>query len=273
MHKVIVITGASSGIGKSAALEFLQCGHKVYACARRVEYMTDIVEFGASIHSVDVVNEEQVKNFIDHVIREEGRIDVLINNAGFGLYGAVEDITIERARYQYDVNIFGLAFITKCVLPHMRENRSGRIINISSVGGKVYTPLGAWYHSTKHALEGWSDCLRLELKQFGIQVVLIEPGIIKTDFGNIIANSVRNTSGDGPYSDMANKMIALSNDGYNATGKGSDPVVVGKTIVKASLTSKPKTRYAVGHLSKLSLFGRWLLSDRMFDWVLLSQLK
>lgn len=273
MSKVIVITGASSGIGKSAALELLQGGHKVYACARRVEHMTDIVEFGASIHSVDVTKEDQVKTFIDHVIREEGRIDVLVNNAGFGLYGAVEDITIDQARYQYEVNIFGLAHITKCVLPHMREQSSGRIVNISSVGGKVYTPLGGWYHSTKHALEGWSDCLRIEVKQFGIDVVLIEPGIIKTDFGNIMADSVRKTSGQGAYAHMAEKMIQLADDSYNSKGKGSDPIVVGKTIVTAALSKKPKTRYAVGYMARLALFGRKILSDRLMDKILLSQLK
>jgi len=136
MSKVIVITGASSGIGKAAAFEFLQKGFKVYACARRVEHMTDIVEFGASIHPVDITKPEQVEDFVQTVIKEEGKIDVLINNAGFGLYGAVEDITLDQARYQYEVNIFGLAHITKCVLPYMREQKSGRIINISSVEGK-----------------------------------------------------------------------------------------------------------------------------------------
>lgn len=273
MSKVIVLTGASSGIGKSAVFEFLQKGHKVYACARRVEHMTDIVEFGASIHPVDITKPEQVEDFIQTVIREEGKIDVLINNAGFGLYGAVEDITLEQARYQYEVNIFGLAHITKCVLPHMRANRSGRIINISSVGGKVYTPLGAWYHSTKHALEGWSDCLRIEVKQFGIDVVLIEPGIIKTDFGNIMADSIGRTSGEGAYASLAEKMIKLTRDSYNSKGRGSDPIVVGRTIVKAALNRRPKTRYAVGHIAKLALFGRRILSDRLMDKILLSQLK
>lgn len=273
MSKVIVITGASSGIGKSAALELLQGGHKVYACARRVEHMTDIVEFGASIHSVDVTKEDQVKTFIDHVIQEEGRIDVLVNNAGFGLYGAVEDITIDQARYQYEVNVFGLAQVTKCALPSMRKQGAGRIVNIGSVGGKVYTPMGAWYHSTKYALEGWTDCLRLELKQFGIDVVLIEPGIIRTGFGSIMSTSIQENSGQGAYKDMAKKMIGLADENYNAEGKGSDPIVVGKTIVKAALAERPKTRYVTGYMAKLALFGRKILSDRVMDRILLSQLK
>lgn len=155
----------------------------------------------------------------------------------------------------------------------MRNQKSGRIINISSVGGKVYTPLGAWYHSTKHALEGWSDCLRLELKQFGIDVILIQPGIIKTGFANVMIDNVSKTSGKGAYSTMTSRMIALTNESYNEKGKGSNPSVVGKMIVKAALTTKPKTRYAVGYLARLSLFGRWLLSDRMFDRILFSQLK
>ena len=273
MSKVIVITGASSGIGKATAFEFLQKGFKVYACARRVEHMTDIVEFGASIHPVDITKPEQVEDFIQTVIKEEGKIDVLINNAGFGLYGAVEDITLDQARNQYEVNIFGLAHITKCVLPYMREQKSGRIINISSVGGKVYTPLGAWYHSTKHALEGWSDCLRLELKQFGIKVVLIEPGVIQTGFGDVMADSIKNTSGSGNYQKMAESMIALADDNYNSNGKSSNPTVVGKAIFKAATASNPKTRYAVGYMAKLALFGRRFLGDKLFDKVLLSQLK
>ena len=273
MSKVIVITGASSGIGKSAAFEFLQKGFKVYACARRVEYMTDIAEFGASIHRVDITNPGQVEEFIQTVISEEGQIDVLVNNAGFGLYGAVEDITIDQARYQFEVNLFGLAHITKCVLPHMREQSRGRVINISSVGGKVYTPLGAWYHSTKHALEGWSDCLRIELKQFGIKVVLIEPGIIQTGFGNVMEESIKGASGNGSYSKMANSMIALADDNYNSKGKGSNPIVIGKVIYRAATVSNPKTRYVAGYMAKLALFGRRFLGDKLFDKVLLSQLR
>ena len=181
--QVILITGASSGMGKDAAMHLINQGHIVYGAARRVSNMADIVEKGGHALELDVTNPEQVKSVADKIIEEQGRIDVLVNNAGYAVYGAVEDVSAEDAKRQFDVNLFGLAEMTKAVLPYMRKSKSGKIINISSMGGKMYTPLGAWYHATKHALEGWSDCLRLELKQFGIDVVVIEPGGIATEFG------------------------------------------------------------------------------------------
>ena len=152
MKKVIVVTGASSGIGKSTALQLLKEGNIVYGIARRVERMKDIVDKGGKAISIDITKQEQVKSGIAEVIKNEGRIDVLVNNAGYALYGPIEEITYEQAKYQFEVNLFGLAEITKEVLPTMRSQKSGMIINISSVGGKIYSPLGAWYHATKHAL-------------------------------------------------------------------------------------------------------------------------
>ena len=171
MKKVIIVTGASSGIGKATALQLIKERHIVYGAARRVEKMQDLVSDGGKFIAMDVTNHNQVHSQIGKIIADEGKIDVLINNAGYAVYGPVEEINYEQAKRQFDVNLFGLAEVTKAVLPTMREHKSGTIINISSVGGKIYTPLGAWYHATKHALEGWSDCLRLELKQFGIDVV------------------------------------------------------------------------------------------------------
>ena len=190
MKKIILITGASSGIGKDTALQLIKEGHIVYGAARRVEKMQDLVAAGGKAIKMDVTREEDVKATVQQVLKEQGKIDVLFNNAGYGLFGAVELITIEEARRQFDVNIFGLARMTKEVIPLMREQGKGTIINMSSVGGKVYSPFGAWYHSTKHALEGWSDCLRLELKPFNIDVVLIEPGAIATEFGSLMYDGI-----------------------------------------------------------------------------------
>jgi NAD(P)-dependent dehydrogenase (short-subunit alcohol dehydrogenase family) len=160
MKKVILITGASSGMGKETAIQLLKEGHIVYGAARRVEQMQDIVNDGGFAIALDVSSEQQIINGVAQIIKEQGKIDVLWNNAGYGLYGAIEDIKIEEARRQFEVNLFGLARITQEVLPYMRKAGQGLIINTSSMGGKMYTPLGAWYHATKHALEGWSDCLR-----------------------------------------------------------------------------------------------------------------
>ena len=178
--KTALITGASSGIGKATAKKLLKDGLNVYVVARRLDKMQDLVQLGASAIKMDITIEADVNNVIEQISKECDGIDILINNAGYANYGSIEDTSLEDARRQFDVNLFGLAELTKKVLPYMRSKNEGMIVNISSAGGRIYTPLGAWYHATKHALEGWSDCLRLELKQFGIKVVIIEPGIIKT---------------------------------------------------------------------------------------------
>src|SRR5690606_5046447 len=199
-------------------------------------------------------------------------IDVLVNNAGFGLYGAVEDVRIDDARYQFEVNLFGLGSLTQKVLPYMRAKRSGTIINISSMGGKMYTPLGAWYHATKHALEGWSDCLRLELKQFGINVVIVEPGAINTAFGEVLHDSLLKRSKGGAYETMA-KAVAQTSEKMYANQEGSPASVISNTISKIVRSSKPKTRYAVGKLAKPLIWIRTYLGDRIFDKVVMMQLK
>ena len=262
--KVIFITGASSGIGKTTALQLAASGHQVYGAARDVESMDDLKASGVEVVSLDVTDHEAIETSIQRVIEEAGRIDVLVNNAGYGLYGAVEDTTIDEARYQFEVNLFGLARLTRCVLPQMRKQGSGRIINISSVGGKIYTLLGAWYHASKHALEGWSDCLRLELEPFGIDVVLIEPGAIATNFGEVMSGPMMRRSGEGPYAEQAAAMVANVERFYTEE-KSSPPEVVSNTIARAIEARRPRTRYAIGKYAKPLLFCRKLLSDRLFD--------
>ena len=156
--------------------------------------MNPIKNAGGNALKLDVGKEEDIINGVNYVIEKEGRIDVLWNNAGFGLWGAVEDVSIERAKNQFDVNLFGLVRMTKEVLPFMRDRKEGTIINTSSVGGRIYTPLGAWYHSTKHALEGLSDCLAFELKKFGINVCLLQPGMIITEFNKVILENIQKKS-------------------------------------------------------------------------------
>ena len=271
--KVILITGASSGIGKETALQLIKEGHVVYGAARRVDQMQDLVKAGGHALSLDVTHQDQITEGISRIMSEQSRIDVLVNNAGYGLYGAVEDISIEEARRQFDVNIFGLASITKAVLPHMRQKKSGKIINISSMGGKIYTPMGAWYHATKHALEGWSDCLRIELKQFNIDVVIIEPGAIGTEFGDVMVEPMLKTSGKGPYGKMANAVANATREMYSKKGASSPPSVIADVIAKAIRSEHPKTRYVAGKMAKPVMFMRKLVGDKLFDKALLSQLR
>ncbi len=272
MKKVILITGASSGMGKDFALQLLKEGNIVYGAARRADKMKDIEAAGGYALAVDVTKEETVQTAVDKIIAEQGRIDVLVNNAGFGLYGAVEDVTIEEARYQFEVNLFGLASLTQKVLPHMRDKRSGTIINISSMGGKMYTPLGAWYHATKHALEGWSDSLRLELKQYDINVVVIEPGAIITEWGGIMSKPMLERSIGGAYEDMAKK-VAQSTDELYEKGNGSPVSVITDLVKKAVNSARPKTRYAAGKYAKPMMWIRKYLGDRIFDMAVMSQVK
>jgi short-subunit dehydrogenase len=174
--QTVLVTGASSGIGKETAKTLLADGYAVYVAARRVDRMSELEQLGATALAMDITNDEDIVAAVKRITAERDGIDVLINNAGFGMYGAMEDTTLDDARYQFEVNLFGLARLTQLALPYMRDRGAGKIVNISSVGGKIYTPLGAWYHATKHALEGWSDSLRLELKPLGIDVIVIEPG-------------------------------------------------------------------------------------------------
>ena len=217
---------------------------------------------------MDVTDETSVDDGVAGILKAAGSIDILVNNAGYGSYGAMEDVPLEEARRQFDVNIFGLARLTQLVLPGMRENRWGKIVNISSIGGKIYTPFGAWYHATKHALEGMTDALRLEVSGFGIDPIIIEPGGIATEWGAISAENLRKTSGSGAYADHAGKAA----DGLAAMyagGRLSEPAVIGRTIVKAVTARRPKTRYAAGSMAVLSLTMRRVLSDRMSasnDW-------
>ncbi len=273
MKKVILITGASSGIGKESALQLIKEGHIVYGAARRVDQMQDLVTAGGYALEMDVTDEVQIVAGVKQVIAEQSRIDVLWNNAGYGLYGAVEDIVIDDARRQFEVNLFGLARITQEVLPYMRKQKSGTIINTSSMGGKMYTPLGAWYHGTKHALEGWSDCLRLELKPFGINVVILEPGVIATEFGDVVYEPMLKNSGKGAYAKMATVLAQAMKEMYGKKGAASPASVISDVISKIVIKDKPKTRYVAGKMAKPLMFARKYLGDRVFDAMLMSQVK
>ncbi|MCV6639301.1 oxidoreductase [Candidatus Albibeggiatoa sp. nov. NOAA] len=269
-NQVALVTGASAGMGKDFAKALLSEGLTVYTVARRIDKMADLEKLGAIPLKMDITQENEVKAVIETIAQQHGGVDILVNNAGFGMYGAMEDTTIDDARYQFEVNMFGLARLTQLVLPYMREKRAGKIINITSIGGKIYSPLGSWYHATKHALEGWSDCLRVELKQFDIDVVIIEPGGIRTEFSDVLLQPLLDRSGSGVYSQMTHQ---LANKLKELNSQLSKPEVITRLVLKAVRAKKPKTRYAAGKFATSLLFMRKWFSDRMFDSTIMSMFK
>lgn len=269
--QVILITGASSGIGKATALQLLKEGHIVYGAARRVERMRDIEKAGGNAIQMDVCNQEQIAKAVARVLKEQNqRIDVLINNAGYPIYGALEVISMDEARRQFEVNLFGLAEITKAVLPTMRNQKSGTIVNVSSGAGKIYAPFGCWYHASKHAVEGFSDCCRLDLKQFGINVVIVEPGVIKTEILEFGIPNLLERSKDTVYEASVNNMVKY---GSQMTKYGSDPSVVANTLSKAVNAVYPRRRYVAGATVRELLWIRNWLGDAIYDAIMLGMLK
>ena len=263
-ESVALVTGASSGIGKATALRLATLGFTVYAAARRVERMSDLADHGIRVESLDVTDDGSMVAVVEKIVSEQGRIDVLVNNAGYGSYGAVEDVPIAEARRQFDVNVFGLARLTQLVLPHMRAQRDGYIVNISSMGGKIWEPLGGWYHAAKFAVEGLSDCLRAEVAEFGIKVVVVEPGSITSEWATISADNLEAISTDTPYRDQA-KLIAQGLRRSDTSFLASEPDVVAQAIGKAVQREKPRTRYPVGGGARIFLFAQRVLTDRGFD--------
>jgi NAD(P)-dependent dehydrogenase (short-subunit alcohol dehydrogenase family) len=262
IHKVAIVTGASSGIGEITVLRLIDAGYKVYAGARRVERMQSLASAGAVVKALDVTIAASIAEFVNAVVDAEGRIDVLVNNAGYGSYGAVEDIPLAEARQQFDVNLFGLSEMTTATLPTMRAQRSGTVIHIGSIGGKMWSLLGGWYQASKYALEGLADCTRNELRPFGINVVLIEPGGVKSEWRENVIEIIKNTSGSGPYKKLAEAAVKFFE---GAESLEIEPKAIADVIVKASQSKRPKARYVVPVHFKLVLLLKVLLTDRMFD--------
>lgn len=263
--KVALVTGASSGIGDATAKRLIAAGYVVYAAARRLERMAPLAARGAILLPIDLTDDASIVAAVERIRADHGRIDVLLNNAGYGSYGAVEDVPIAEGRRQFEVNLFGLARLVQLVTPMMRAQRAGRIVNISSMGGKIWEPLGAWYHATKFAVEGFSDCLRMELAPFGIDVVVVEPGAINTEWGEIALETLAQTSGRTAYAPQAEEKRAMF---LSAAGTGSDPDVVAQAVIAAVAAPRPKTRYAVGAFAKPMIFAVTYLPNRAFDWIM-----
>lgn len=265
--KVALVTGASSGIGEATARQLRGRGFVVYGAARRVERMAALAEAGINILKMDVTDDASMVAGIRTIIAEQGRLDVLVNNAGYGSYGSLEDVEIAEGRYQVEVNVIGMARLTQLVLPHLRHQGGGRIVNVSSVFGKLYGPLGVWYHATKYAVEGLSDALRLELKPFGIDVVIIEPGAIRTEWGQIAIDKLLAVSGNTAYAAQADAVAQMLTRTMERIAV--PPKVIADAIVEAATARRPRIRYVAPAIMKVPLLLVRGLTGRMTDRIML----
>ncbi|ADQ14632.1 oxidoreductase [Halanaerobium hydrogeniformans] len=266
--KVVLITGASSGIGKVTAEKLLKAGYTVYGAARSIDKLKYLEEYNQGYYKyLDLRDTKSIKNCISEILNSESRIDILINNAGYGAFGALEDLDISEAKNEFEVNLFAAAEMIKQLLPNMRKNKNGKIINISSVAGKIWFPFAGWYNASKFALEGLSDVLRNELKGFGIDVIIIQPAAVKSNWVNKATNSLLENSAEGVYADNAKKTAAAFKNIYAKNGLAVDAEIIANVILKAVKAKKPKARYSTPFYAKLLILFRTILPDSVFDYM------
>ncbi len=267
--KAVLITGCSSGIGRATAQRLARSGWTVYATARRPETIADLKDAGCNTLALDVTDEVSMQAAVAEVERAHGAVGVLINNAGYSQSGAIETVPIEAMRRQFETNVFGLVRLTQLVLPKMRAQRWGKIVNLGSMGGLLTFPGGGHYHATKHALEAISDALRFELRGFGIDVILLEPGLITTEFGEAATASMADVASDGedPYAHFNAVVGAVTKGAYDGPMRvlGAGPERVAKVIERAIKRRRPRARITITPSAKLSIIARRLVSDRVWD--------
>jgi NAD(P)-dependent dehydrogenase (short-subunit alcohol dehydrogenase family) len=265
ISKAVLITGCSTGIGRATAEHLARAGHTVYASARRPESIADLEAAGCRTLALDVTAEESMRAAVAAVEEAEGAVGVLVNNAGYSQSGAVETISLESLRAQFETNVFGLVRMCQLVLPGMRRQGRGRIVNVSSMGGKLTFPGGGAYHATKYAVEALSDALRFEVAGFGIDVSIIEPGLIRTRFAETAVGSVARD--EGPYSEFNTAVSAATAGVYEGPlGRlGGGPEAVARAIEKAITARRPRTRYPVTASARVFMGQRALLPDRAWD--------
>jgi short-subunit dehydrogenase len=264
--EAVLITGCSTGIGRATAEHLARQGHTVYATARRLDSIRDLEAHGCRLLELDVTDEDSMAAAVKAVEDAEGAVGVLVNNAGYSQSGAVESVPMDAVRRQFETNVFGLVRMTQLVLPRMRRQRWGRIVNLSSMGGKVVFPGGGFYHGTKFAVEAISDALRYEVKGFGVDVTIIEPGLIKTEFGTAAVGSLEPTADDSPYADFNNAVGATTAGAYEGGGLsrlGAGPEAVAKAIERA--IRHPKPRIPVTASARIMIGLRRLMPDSLWD--------
>ncbi|GAB2987913.1 oxidoreductase [Nocardioides montaniterrae] len=272
--KTVLITGCSSGIGAATAARLKKSGWDVWASARKPENLTDLAAQGCRTVALDVNDEASMQAAVATVLEGSGRIDALVNNAGYSQSGALESVDVADVRRQFETNVFGLIRLTQLVLPHLREQGSGRIVNIGSMGGKLTFPGGGAYHASKYAVEALSDALRFEVAGFGVQVVLVEPGLITTEFdAKVEAGMAGLTEGDGPYARFNRAVLKSTKEAYAGpmAKLGGPPEAVAKVIERALTKKHPKPRYTVTPSATAAIATRRLMSDRAWDLAMKAQ--
>lgn len=272
----VLITGCSSGIGRASADLLVKAGHTVYATARRTETLAELERAGARVLALDVTSEDSMAAAVEHIEAEHGRVGTLVNNAGYGEYGTIEEADLDRVRKMFETNVFGVARLTQLVLPGMRRAHRGRIINIGSMGGRMTFPVGGYYHATKYAVEAISDALRNEVRRFGIDVVLIEPGMTRTGFEDNVHSSVANGAGtqaDSPYAALLASNAANTSDGYSNPLMATGPESVARVVLKALESERPRSRYLLTPVAKAMVAARTLGGDRVWDTLVKQQFK
>ncbi len=273
--RAVLITGCSSGIGWATAEHLAARGHNVYATARRVEAIAPLEASGCKLLELDVTDEGSMRDAVAEVERIEGAVGILINNAGFSQSGPIEEVPLDLVRCQFETNVFGLVRMCQLVLPGMRRQGFGKIVNLSSMGGKLTFPGGGFYHAAKHAVEAISDALRFEVAGFGVEVVVVEPGIIRTGFADVAAGSLGNTASGGPYAEFTAAVARMTRETYERgllARLGGDPDAVARTIERAISSPRPRGRYPVTPSARLLMWARKALPDRAWDAFLRSRL-
>ncbi|WP_303063465.1 oxidoreductase [Acidaminococcus massiliensis] len=263
-QQVVLVTGASSGIGRETAILLAKTGHVVYGAARRLEKLQELSKYGVIPLVLDVTKEYSCQNALQQILNQQGTLDILINNAGYGSYGAVEDVPLTEAQRQLDVNVFGAIRLTQMVLPLFRRQHRGRVIMISSIAGRLTGPFGGWYHASKYALEALSDALRMETAGQGIWVSIVEPGLVRTPWGHIAADHLAASARRGPYARLAEQAARGIHRLYDKKWLTS-PAEVARTIFLAVNAAQPQARYLCGKDAYLLLVLHTLLPTGLYD--------
>jgi NADP-dependent 3-hydroxy acid dehydrogenase YdfG len=274
VSRAVLISGCSTGIGRAVALRLRRAGFPVYATARRPETLSGLEAEGICALPLDVTDEESMVNAVKRVVEDHGAVGVLVNNAGSGVYGSVEDVPLDRARLSFETNVLGMIRLVQLVLPGMRDQGAGRIIDVSSILGRFSPPGGGLYHATKHAVEAYSDALRLEVSQFGVRVCLIEPAVVQTEFFSTSVNQFADPPGT-PYADFYNDLAGWAMDvatGRRVAGRFSVSAEKVAVVIERAVTARsPRARYQVGPLATATVLMRRLLPDTLFDRFVRSQ--
>lgn len=269
----ILITGCSSGIGRAGAELLVRAGYTVYATARRPETLEPLAAAGARTLALDVTEDASMRAAVEVVSAEHGHVGTLINNAGYGEYGPIEEVPMDRVRTMFETNVFGLARLIQLVLPGMRAAGSGLVLNVGSMGGRIAFPVGGYYHATKYAVEGITDALRNEVRGFGIDVCLVEPGPIRTNFEETLNASEAVGNPQSPYADLVAAVTRVNAGIYTSKGMSVGPEAVAKTILKAVESDSPRPRYLVTPVARALVHTRRIGGDRVWDALIGRQFK